>query len=473
MSEKPSNKLNTFSMTLLVISAMLGGGIYSLPQNMAREASLGAILIAWGITGIGIFLLALSFIYLVRIKSKINGGIYAYAKEMFGDFVGFLSGWSYYLANLFSIIALAVMAANAMNYFVPNKFTGGNNLNSILLMSCFIWIFNYIVLKGVKKAAFINSIATITKIIPLLVFIIIMLVVFQSNSFVFNFWGGEAIGDVKLGNIFQQVKSTMMTTLWTFIGIETAIILSGKVDNNKIVRKSTLIGFFVNFIIYVLISILPFGFMGQVELAKIADPSTAGIMEIVLGKFGAYFMSFGVIISVLSCWLSWVIILAETPLIMAEDGTFPKIFKEKNKDAVSIWSIYITSILMQISLIIPFLSSNAWQIMVDITGIMILPPYTLTTLFLIKITLNKEFSDRLPIKKWKTLSVGIFAFLFSLWLIYSAGFENLLLCLAFYLIGVPFYIIAKIENNVKKIFNKKEILLLISIIVLIIFGFLR
>lgn len=49
--------LGTLSLTGVVISSMIGGGIYSLPQNMAASASAGAVILAWGLSGIGIFLL--------------------------------------------------------------------------------------------------------------------------------------------------------------------------------------------------------------------------------------------------------------------------------------------------------------------------------------------------------------------------------------------------------------------------------
>ena len=60
MADKSSNassdnnkKLGVVALAGVVISAMLGGGVYNLPQNMSQNASAGAILIAWVITGIG------------------------------------------------------------------------------------------------------------------------------------------------------------------------------------------------------------------------------------------------------------------------------------------------------------------------------------------------------------------------------------------------------------------------------------
>ncbi|MDD6910255.1 amino acid permease [Actinobacillus minor] len=86
-------KVGLFSLTALVLSSMIGSGIFSLPQNMAAVAGTEALLIGWGITGIGIIFLGLSFFFLSRLKPELDGGIYTYAREGFGDLIGGLAAW--------------------------------------------------------------------------------------------------------------------------------------------------------------------------------------------------------------------------------------------------------------------------------------------------------------------------------------------------------------------------------------------
>ncbi|MBR6231655.1 MAG: arginine:agmatine antiporter, partial [Alphaproteobacteria bacterium] len=50
-----AGKLNVFGLAGIVVSSMIGGGIFSLPQNMAQGAAVGAVILAWLITGIGIY----------------------------------------------------------------------------------------------------------------------------------------------------------------------------------------------------------------------------------------------------------------------------------------------------------------------------------------------------------------------------------------------------------------------------------
>ena len=116
-----------------------------------------------------------------------------------------------------------------------------------------------------------------------------------------NFWGDETIKslhDVDLGNLGGQIKSTMLVTLWSFIGIEGAVVISDRAESQAAVSKATLIGFLLCWLSYVAISMLPFGTLSQGELSVLAPPSSASILADIVGKWGSWFMNAGVIIAV-------------------------------------------------------------------------------------------------------------------------------------------------------------------------------
>ena len=77
----------------------------------------------------------------------------------------------------------------------------------------------------------------------------------------------------------------MLVTLWVFIGIEGAVVMSNRSDA-KTVSRATMLGFFVTVLIYVLLSVLPFGVMAQGHLSAIAPPATAAILGSIVGKWG-------------------------------------------------------------------------------------------------------------------------------------------------------------------------------------------
>ena len=74
--EDDGKNLGVLALAGVVISSMIGGGIYSLPQNMASGASVGAVILAWIITGIGVYFIANTFRILSVVKPDLTAGIY-------------------------------------------------------------------------------------------------------------------------------------------------------------------------------------------------------------------------------------------------------------------------------------------------------------------------------------------------------------------------------------------------------------
>ena len=442
--------LGVWALAGIVVSSMIGGGIYSLPQNMAAGASAGAILLAWLITGIGVYFIANTFRILSAAKPDLTAGIYMYSREGFGPYVGFTIGWSYWLCQICGNVGYAVITMDALNYFFPPYFEGGNNLASIIGGSVLIWGFNFLVLRGIKQATIINLVGTVAKIVPLMLFIIITAFMFNVDKFEFDFWGENSTTVARLGGLSEQIKSTMLVTLWAFIGIEGAVVMSKHAKSAKTVGNATFLGFIGCLFIYVLLSLLPFGVMDQEQLSKVANPSTAGILEILVGKWGAWLMNIGLLISVLTSWLAWTVVTAQIPQAAAENGTFPKQFaKENDKGAPSV-SLWVTSALMQIFMLLVYFSGNAWNTMLSITGVMVLPAYFSSCAYLWKICEDHEYPMNFYIKRSIALFSGLMGAVYSLWLIYAAGLNYLLMAVIFMAVGIPVYIWASKQNNADK-----------------------
>ena len=78
-------KLGFFALVTVVVSSMLGGGVYSLPQNTAQSSAAGPVIIAWLIVGLGVYFIANSFRILSDIRPDLKAGVYMYAREGFGN----------------------------------------------------------------------------------------------------------------------------------------------------------------------------------------------------------------------------------------------------------------------------------------------------------------------------------------------------------------------------------------------------
>ncbi len=443
VSQRPAGKLGVWALAGVVVSSMIGGGIYSLPQNMAAGASVGAVLLAWLITGIGVYFLANTFRILSVVKPDLTAGIYMYSRAGFGRYVGFTIGWAYWICQICGNVGYAVITMDALNYFFPPYFAGGNNLYSIIGGSLLIWGFNALVLKGIKQATIVNLIGTIAKIVPLLFFIVVTLVFFHSDKFSFDFWGEY---ETNLGSLSKQIEGTMLVTLWAFIGIEGAVVMSKHAENPQAVGRATLLGFSGCLLIYVLLSVLPYGMMSQEQLAKLPNPSTAAVLEPVIGKWGSYIMNIGLLISVLTSWLAWTMVTAQIPQAAAVNGTFPRDFAKENRAQAPFVSLYVTSFLMQLAMLLVYFSGNAWNTMLSITSVMVLPAYFASAMYLWKLCEDHEYPGNFYISRSSALLSAVIGSLYALWLIYAAGLNYLLMALIFMAAGIPVFMRARHQN---------------------------
>ena len=469
--------LGVWALAAIVVSSMIGGGIYSLPQNMAAGASAGAVLLAWIITGVGVYFIANTFRILSAAKPDLTAGIYMYSRAGFGPFIGFVIGWSYWLCQICGNVGYAVITMDALNYFFPPYFAGGNNLPSIIGGSLLIWGFNFLVLRGIKQATIINLIGTVAKIVPLVIFILIVAVLFKFSNFDFDFWGENPASAAKLGSLETQIKSTMLVTLWAFIGIEGAVVMSKHAKSPKTVGRATFFGFAGCLLIYVLLSLLPYGVMNQEQLSKVANPSTAGILETLVGRWGAWLMNIGLLVSVLTSWLAWTMVTAQIPQAAAVNGTFPSVFAQENEHKSPSVSLWVTSTLMQLFMLLVYFSNNAWNTMLSITGVMVLPAYFASCAYLWKLCEDHEYPTNFYIRRGQALVSAIIGALYALWLIYAAGLQYLLLAVIFVVVGIPVYVWACKEHNAEKsAFTVGEMIVagvLIAVALFAVYAFMR
>ena len=327
-AQDSSKKVGLIGLVGIVISAMIGGGIYNLPQNMAADASAGAIIIAWVVTGIGIWFIANTFRILSAARPELTNGLYTYAEKGFGKLIGFFVAYGYWICNCFALVAYSVLVMATLNYFVPD-FTGGNNIPSIIGGSIITWIMYLLALRGAKSM--VNA---------------------------------------------------------------------------------------------------------------------------------------GVIVSVLSSWLVWMLMLGEMPLAASKSGIFPKMFVKENKNGSPSTSLLWTTIVVQVVLIISFfIGNNAWTTMISITSVMALPCYFFCTLFLFKIAVKKEYPSGIFASRGMAVFTGAAGSLYGLWLIYAAGLNYLMVACIVYAIGLPLYIVGVRQHDRQaKLFEKRSDKVILAVV---------
>ncbi|WP_026694003.1 arginine-ornithine antiporter [Peribacillus kribbensis] len=438
-------KLGLLPLVALVIGSVIGGGAFNLPSDITQGAGTGAILIGWLITGIGILALGLSFQNLNNRRPDLDGGIFSYAKAGFGQYIGFNSAWGYWCSAFLGNVAFATLLINAAGYFYP-KFTG-KNVSSIVAASIVLWAVHILVLQGVKSASIVNMITTAAKLIPILLFIVITIFAFDPAVFKTQFWG---TADFSLGDVFPQVKSTMLITLWVFLGFEGAVLLSGRAAYRRDVGRATVIGLISTLAIYVLISVASLGVLDAAELSKLKNPSLAYVLEAVTGKWGASLVNIGLIVSLLGAWLGWTIVTAEIPYAAAKEKLFPNFFLKENKNQAPSRSLLVSNLLVQIFLLTFLFSEKPYQLAFSLASSAILLPYLFSALYQIKHSWQHKSKNRI----WNLL-LGIIAAAYSVWLIYAGGLGYLLLTILLYLPGMLIYSAAQKQKQ-QKLFKGYE-----------------
>ncbi|MCF2626079.1 amino acid permease [Fusobacterium perfoetens] len=448
--EQENNKLGLIGLIAIVVSSMIGGGIFNLPSNMSIDAGFIGVTVSWIVTAVGIYFLANTFSILSDNNPELHSGIYSYARAGFGKFVGCEIAWGYWLSSIFGNVAFAVLLMQTIGYFYP--VFNGHNIQSFIGGSAFIWLMYFIVICGVTKATFLNNIATFAKLL-----VLVVILFFFAKGFNPHIASYDMLGKIEhLGPLTQQVKSTMLITLWCFIGLEGAVVLSGRARNPKDVGKATLLGILICIIIFSALSILSFGVLHQSKLAYLPNPSTAYVLEAIVGQWGATFVNVGIIIALLGCWLSWTIITAEVPYIAAKDGVFPKFLVKTDKNDTPTASLLMSTIAMQLAMFIVLYSTNAWLLLVDITGLMILPPYTASTLFLLKEVRNKNLKETGKGKIRIAFVSGLVACIFTIWLLFSSKAELLLISTTIFSLGIAVYAYSQKEVGGHNIFAGKD-----------------
>ncbi|MBY4836962.1 amino acid permease [Pantoea sp. DY-5] len=448
-------KLGLSALTALVLSSMLGAGVFSLPQNMAAVAGPAALLIGWLITGVGIIFLSLAMLLLTRLKPELDGGIFTYARAGFGELMGFCSAWGYWLCAVIANVSYLVIVFSALSFFTdtPDRvvFGDGNTWQAMLGASVLLWLVHCLVLRGVQTAASINVLATLGKLVPLLLFVVLALLAFNYDRFRFDFSG------VELGQpLWQQVKQTMLITLWVFIGVEGAVVVSARARNKQDVGRATLMAVLAALLVYLLVTLLSLGVIPRAELAQMRNPSMAGLMKHLLGHWGDAVIAVGLIISVCGAYLSWTIMAAEVPFLAAQQGAFPRSIARQNRHNSPSASLWLTNGSVQVCLILIALTGADYNTLLTIASEMILVPYLLVGLYLIKVVRGQN-------KPW-AMFTGVGASAYGIWLLYASGPLHLLLSVVLYAPGLLLFLFARRGGRGDKLLSQLERIAIVLLI---------
>lgn len=448
-------KMNLESFIVLVVSATIGSGIFDLPRNMSLVAGLDAQIIAWCITGIGIWFLIETFIFLNNINPNLKAGLYQYGKVGFGNFVGFIDAWGYFICQCLNIVIYDVLIIDTIYDVIPSLFGMRNIGVMITLASIILWTISIFVIYFPNISNAIQKISMVIMLTVIVIFILTICFHFKLELFSLDPMANKeniAVKNVDLGPIKTQISNTMMVTLWLFSGIEGAVVMSNKANNHKIVSRATFIGFLFCLISFFLVSILPLGVFSYGEISSMKSPSMANILSVVWNNIdGKLFIIFGLIVTVISSWISLLQMAAELPYHASKnDHLFPPIFSKLSKSGIPSASIFIETLIIQLLIMIVYFYKNIYELLLYLNGTMIIMPYMVCALYLIKTSIKCPRLVKRAKYSWKkSLFIGIGTFTYMLYMIYSTKIKYIFITVLIYIIGIPLYLYSRRDCNKK------------------------
>lgn len=433
--------LSLLPLLAIVVGSIVGAGIFNSPADLGSKANPGWIIAAWAITGLGIFAMVKVFQYLAGKRPDLEGGIYTYAYEIAGEFVGFNSAYGYWWSCLLTNLAYLFAVPKILSYYFP--ILAENKWAAFILASALLWAYYLLIMAGIKTAGITNGIITLLKVTPLIFVIGVTIFMFKPAlmgdpfSTTLNTTGAAA-------GPWEQIGGSFGVMVFAFLGIESAVVISGKAKNARDVGRVTMLGFIITLTIYVLVSTLTMGAAPAREIVNASSPLGA-VLGYAVGDFGRHFLNFGFLFSVMGAFLSWLLLTAETPYVsVVKGGSFPKAFAKINRRATPVFSLTVTNIITQVVLILLYtfstsadisakgnapLLQNLYFAAISLTVVCVLVPYLLSSVLGIKLALRE--------KTGAPVVYAVLAIVFFLWVL-AAMIKYAAAAVVIYTTGVIF-----------------------------------
>ena len=395
----------------LIVGNMVGTGIFTLPASLANTA--GPIsLVSWLIVAAGFFLLAIIYADLGQAYPQ-SGGPSVYARKAFGDFIGFEIAFSYWLSVIIGNAAIVIATVGYIAVF--NETMSASPTIQVAVALLITWILVGVNILGVRQGADVAIVTTAAKLIPLFILVIIGIWYFDPGNLVpFAPQGSGAI------------LSAAALIAWAFAGLESATVPAEEVDDPRTIRRSTMIGFGVATMVYLLISVTVMGLIPNDIIGSTGGPLVLAATQ-VLGPWGGTMMAVGAIVAGIGTLNGWILLSGRIPLSVADDGLFPKFLARIHPRFHTPHVSLIISALVASALILLRLSNSlleTFEFIILLSVLMTLVPHV--TSALAEYVLSRKEPDRFPSRSPAlTSTISLIGLIFVLWVIYGTGWESI------------------------------------------------
>jgi arginine:ornithine antiporter/lysine permease len=185
----------------------------------------------------------------------------------------------------------------------------------------------------------------------------------------------------------------------------------------------------------------------------------AGVLEEAVGGWGTVFVSVGLVVSVLGAYLAWTLMAAEVLFVAAADDDMPRFLGRRNAAGAPVASVLMTTVLIQLVLLVTLASENAFDFALNMTSALSLFPFVLAAGYALRLAVTRETYDERPEGRTRELVVAAVATLYTLFLLLAAGPRYVLLSLVVYAPGTLLFVRARREQG-RRLFSPRETVVL-------------
>lgn len=460
-----NQKWGLWVLTAFVIGNMIGGGIFMLPANMANSSSPIGSMLAWSISGFGVLMIAFVFGNLATRKPELKAGPQSYAQSLFkspknGKIAGYSMAWGYWAANWAGTASVIIAFAGYLSTFFPVMesksiiFSLGSfelelgKFISFLVCTSLLWGLQTILANRFDSIGKLNLVATAAKIIGFTLFIILTVFAFDASNL-----GNAAtlIKDGKSIGLGSQINAASIATLWAFVGIESAIMLSNRARSASDIKKATIIGLIVTVAIYAGITVLTMGALSQDALRASQRP-LVDALDVVVGSGSAKILAILALVSLFGATCGWILVSAEVPYQAAKNGLFPIFFAKVNKKNSPVRSLTVTNVMTQIFLFSTVSGnvSEAYDFAMVVATLAFLIPYLVSALYGLKLVITGETYKLDKGSRRKDFVITTIALIYSSWVVYTgtADLKTFALGIGLFVVGLLLYpVLMKEKKN--------------------------
>lgn len=310
MTKQPQlvRAVGPFGLTAIAVNGVIGSGMFVMPATVAALLGRGSPT-AYVVAAAAAILIALSFAEAGSYYDR-AGGPYIYAREAFGDFIGFEVGWMFLFARVAGAAAVTNAFAAYVAFFQPAL---GQPLGRALVISVAIAAIGALNYVGIQFGATFLNIFTVAKLLPLFGFVAIGLFFVNWHTLF-----------PPPAPAFGPLREASLVLLFALGGFEFASVPTEEViESRRYLPFALIAGLAFSAVVYILVQIVCVGTLPGLahDAAPVADAAAQ-----FMGHSGAILMAVGALLSSTGTDSAILLVGPRMLYALAQGGQLPKIF---------------------------------------------------------------------------------------------------------------------------------------------------